>query len=71
MKKNTKKWKKNIEQGATKDITLSMFLFGKNTDYVTSKLKELAKHGNGRFAAVLNIEDAKANMLEEAKAVKN
>jgi len=46
-------------------------LFGKNTDYVTSKLKELAKHGNGRFAAVLNIEDAKANMLEEAKAVKN
>lgn len=69
--KEYKKMEKNIEQGATKDITLSMFLFGKNTDYVTSKLKELAKHGNGRFAAVLNIEDAKANMLEEAKAVKN
>lgn len=69
--KDYKKMEKHIEQGAQKNVALSMFLFGKNTDYVTSKLKELAKKGNGNFAQVLHLEDAMEKMLEEAKAVKN
>ena len=69
--KEYKKMEKYIRQGAQKNIALSMFLFGKNTDYVTAKLKELAKNGNGNFAQILNMQDAMERMLEEAKAVKN
>lgn len=69
--KDYKKMEKTIEQGTEKNIVLSMFLFGKNTDYVISKLATLAKKGNGNFSTILSLEDGKASLLEEAKAVKN
>ncbi|MFN8284698.1 MAG: VWA domain-containing protein [Chitinophagales bacterium] len=69
--KDYQKMEKYIKQGSEKDITLSLFLFGKNTDYVTAKLKELANKGNGHFAQILHLEDAMEKMLEEAKVVKN
>ena len=69
--KDYQKIQQTIDDGLTKNITLSIFCFGKNTEYVNSKLKKLAKTGNGNFASILNIDEAKIYMLEEAKAVKN
>lgn len=69
--KDYKKMEKYIQQGAEKNIAISMFLFGNNTDYVTSKLKELSRKGNGNFASILSVEEGKKHMLEEAQAVKN
>jgi len=64
------KMQQTILDGTQKNISLSIFCFGKNTAYVTGKLKTLAKTGNGNFANILNIDDAKKHMLEEAQAVK-
>ena len=69
--KDYKKMQQTIESGLDKNITLSIFCFGKNTEYVNTKLKKLSASGNGNFAAVTTIEEAKQYMLEEAKAVKN
>lgn len=69
-KKDYQKIQETIEDGLKKDITLSIFCFGKPTDYVQSKLQSLAKAGNGNTATILNIEDGKQRMIEEAKAVK-
>lgn len=64
------KMKQTIESGLDKDISLSIFCFGKTTDYVSNKLKVLANKGNGNYANITSIEIAKTDMLEEAKAVK-
>lgn len=69
-KKDYQKIQETIEDGLKKDITLSIFCFGKPTDYVQSKLQTLAKAGNGNTATILNLEDGKFRMIEEAKAVK-
>lgn len=69
-KKDYQKIQETIEDGLKKDITLSIFCFGKPTDYVQSKLQTLAKAGNGNTATILNLEDGKLRMIEEAKAVK-
>ena len=58
-----------IADGAIKNIALSIFCFGKNTDYVNGKLKKLANTGNGNFANIMNVDDAKQHMIEEAQAV--
>jgi hypothetical protein len=59
-----------ISTGTQKKISLSIFCFGKNTDYVKSKLQKLATLGNGNFANITTIEEGEQHMLEEAKAVK-
>jgi len=64
------KMQQTIEGGLEKNVTLSIFCFGKNTSYVTGKLKTLAKTGKGNFANILDAEEAKQRMLEEAQAVK-
>ena len=60
-----------IESGLDKNITVSVFCFGKNTEYVNSKLKKLSATGNGNFATITNFDEGKVYMMEEAKAVKN
>jgi len=67
--KDYKKMKETIQNGLSKNITVSIFCFGKNTEYVNGKLKTLAQTGNGNYANILTVEDAKLHMLEEAKAV--
>ncbi|MCC6584908.1 MAG: VWA domain-containing protein [Chitinophagales bacterium] len=69
--KDYKKMQQVIESGADKNITLSVFCFGKNTEYVKTKLKKLTATGNGNFAIITSLEEGKQHMLEEAKAVKN
>ena len=49
---------------------LIYFCFGKNTDYTDSKLKELSNVGSGNFANILNADEGKQHLLEEAQAVK-
>lgn len=68
--KDYKKMQQVIASGLEKKITLSVFCFGKNTEYVNVKLKKLTVSGNGNFATITNLEEAKQHMLEEAKAVK-
>lgn len=68
--KDYTKMKQTIENGLNKDISLSIFCFGKTTEYVSSKLKKLAATGKGNYANITAIEQAKEFMLEEAKAVK-
>ncbi len=63
------KMQQTIADGAIKNIALSIFCFGKNTDYVNGKLKKLANTGNGNFANIMNVDDAKQHMIEEAQAV--
>jgi Ca-activated chloride channel family protein len=65
-----KKMQQLIESGLDKNISLSIFCFGKNTEYVKIKLKKLTSAGNGNFATITTIEEAKQRMMEEAKAVK-
>lgn len=65
-----KKMKQTIASGIKKNITLSIFCFGKNTDYTNSKLKELSNVGSGNFANILNADEGKQHLLEEAQAVK-
>ena len=65
-----KKMQQLIESGLDKKISLSIFCFGKNTEYVKIKLKKLTSAGNGNFATITTIEEAKQRMMEEAKAVK-
>jgi Mg-chelatase subunit ChlD len=67
--KDYKKMQETIQNGLAKNITVSIFCFGKNTEYVNGKLRTLAQTGKGNFANILNIDDAKLHMLEEAKAV--
>ncbi len=69
--KDYQKMEQTIKSGLEKSISLSIFCFGKNTDYVNSKLKKLSTSGNGNFATITTIEEGKLYMLEEAKAVKN
>ncbi|MBK9794090.1 MAG: VWA domain-containing protein [Sphingobacteriales bacterium] len=69
--KDYKKMQQVIESGLDKNITLSVFCFGKNTEYVKTKLKKLTATGNGNFAIITSLEEGKQHMLEEAKAVKN
>lgn len=69
--KDYKKMQQVIESGLDKNITLSVFCFGKNTEYVNTKLKKLTATGNGNFATITSLEEGKQHMLEEAKAVKN
>lgn len=68
--KDYKKMQQTIETGLGNNITLSIFCFGKNTEYVNAKLKKLTAAGNGDFATIINIEEGKQHMIEEAKAVK-
>jgi len=68
--KEYKKMQQIISTGTQKKISLSIFCFGKNTDYVKSKLQKLATLGNGNFANITTIEEGEQHMLEEAKAVK-
>ncbi len=69
--KDYQKMQQTIESGLDKNITLSIFCFGKNTEYVNSKLKKLTATGNGNYAIITNKTEAKQKMIEEAKAVKN
>lgn len=59
-----------IETGIQNKISLSIFCFGKNTDYVKTKLQKLANLGNGNFANITTVAEGELQMLEEAKAVK-
>ena len=68
--KDYKKMQQLIETGLDKNISLSIFCFGKNTEYVNTKLSKLANIGNGNFATITDAENGKHYMLEEAKAVK-
>jgi Mg-chelatase subunit ChlD len=68
--KDYKRMQKTIEEGWSKKVSLSIFCFGKNTEYVYAKLGQLAKAGNGNFASILSEEESKTAMIEEAKAVK-
>jgi Mg-chelatase subunit ChlD len=67
--KDYKKMQETIKNGLNKNITVSIFCFGKNTEYVNDKLSVLAQSGKGNFANILTEDDAKLHMLEEAKAV--
>ena len=69
--KDYAKMQQTIESGLDKNISLSVFCFGKTTDYVNTKLKKLTSKGNGNYAVITTIEEGKQNMLDEAKAVKN
>ena len=69
--KEYKKMQQTIESGKEKGISLSIFCFGKNTDYVKSKLEKLTHAGSGNYANITTIDESKLHMLEEAKAVKN
>jgi Mg-chelatase subunit ChlD len=69
--KDYQKMQEQIEQGLDKNIVLSVFCYGKNTPYVTGKLKKLTSSGHGNFATITSLEDGKMYMIEEAKAVKN
>ncbi|HRH56796.1 MAG TPA: VWA domain-containing protein [Chitinophagales bacterium] len=69
--KDYSKMQKTIEEGLDKNISLSVFCFGKATDYVNTKLKKLTTLGKGNYAVVTAIDEGKQYMLEEAKAVKN
>ena len=68
--KDYKKMQQVIEKGKEKNITMSVFCFGKNTEYVNTKLKKLTILGKGNYANISNLTEAKQFMLEEAKAVK-
>lgn len=68
--KDYNKMQKSIELGWQKQISVSIFCFGKNTEYVYTKLRQLAKAGNGNFSSILSEEEGKKAMIEEAKAVK-
>ncbi len=69
--KDYARMQKTIEEGLDKNISLSVFCFGKATDYVNTKLKKLTTLGKGNYAVVTAIDEGKKYMLEEAKAVKN
>ncbi|MDB5227680.1 MAG: uncharacterized protein JWN78_1873 [Bacteroidota bacterium] len=69
--KDYKKMEQVIQDGSEKNIALSVFCFGKNTEYVNGRLKKLTSTGHGNFATINNIDEAKLYMLEEAKAVKD
>jgi Mg-chelatase subunit ChlD len=69
-KNSYEKIQNTIEDGLKNNISLSIFCFGKPTEYVKTKLGKLAQIGGGNYASISNIDDAKYFMLEEAKAVK-
>jgi Mg-chelatase subunit ChlD len=69
--KDYKKMEQVIESGLDKNIALSVFCFGKNTDYVIARLKKLTQAGKGNFAQITSLEDGKMHMMEEARAVKS
>jgi Mg-chelatase subunit ChlD len=69
--KEYKRMLQSIAAGRSKNISLSIFCFGKNTEYVFTKLRALSQTGNGNFASILNTDEGKQLMIEEAKAVKN
>lgn len=68
--KDYTKMQQIIETGLDKNISLSVFCFGKATDYVNTKLKKLTSIGNGNYAVIATIDEGKQHMLDEAKAVK-
>ena len=68
--KEYKKMQQIIETGIQNKISLSIFCFGKNTDYVKTKLQKLANLGNGNFANITTVAEGELQMLEEAKALK-
>ena len=69
--KDYKKMEQVIQDGSQKNISLSIFCFGKNTEYVNGRLRKLTNTGRGNFATINNLNEAKTYMLEEAKAVKD
>lgn len=69
--KDYKKMREIIESGVEKNISLSIFCFGKATEYVNTKLNKLSITGNGNYAVITAIEDAKLHFIEEAKALKS
>ena len=69
--KDYAKMQQVIESGLDKNISLSVFCFGKTTEYVNTKLKKLTIIGNGNYAVISTVDEGKQHMLEEAKAVKN
>lgn len=69
--KEYKRMLQAITVGRSQNISLSIFCFGKNTEYVFTKLRALSQTGNGNFASILSTDEGKELMIEEAKAVKN
>lgn len=69
--KDYAKMQQVIESGLDKNISLSVFCFGKTTEYVNTKLKKLTAIGNGNYAVISTIDEGKQHMLEEAKVVKS
>ena len=69
-KKDYKRIENSIKDGLKKQISISIFCFGKPTTETSSQLNKLANSGKGNFAVISNIDEAKADMLEEAKAIK-
>ena len=68
--KDFKKMQQTITAGAAKNLSLSIFCFGKTTGYVDEKLRKLSVSGKGNYAVIQNAESAKVHFIEEAKALK-
>lgn len=68
--KEYKKLQQAIEAGYKKGISLSIFCFGKTTDYVKTKLENMTNSGRGNFANITTLDEGKQHMMDEAKAVK-